>query len=353
MPNEMKEMTEKVYAPQVSVIVPVYMAEAYLHRCVDSLLAQTFTDFEILLIDDGSPDRSGEICDEYARKDKRVSVFHKENGGVSSARNLGIRKANSQYICFVDSDDFVGMDYLNHLMSGNFDFVVSGLTYISKGKEQLDNIPHHHQANDVTTIGLCIPELEKLYLLNGPCQKRFNRDLLIGKEIWFDEKCSNGEDTLFVLEFMQCVCSMKVISYSDYFYFRQERGTLSTKRSAYQIAYDFARKMFVFRTNMIERFRITSPQYYKYVHRLYIEYLFVSIYSLYYQKTTYNERLTFLSKVFQENTALKFVFDKKIHLRNIISILIIKSRNVRLANSFYESIFMIKRIYDKCLRVII
>ena len=79
--------------PKVSVIVPVYKAEAYLYRCVDSLLMQTFTNFEILLIDDGSPDRSGEICDEYARKDTRVRVFHKENGGVSSARNLGLKYA--------------------------------------------------------------------------------------------------------------------------------------------------------------------------------------------------------------------------------------------------------------------
>ncbi len=79
--------------PKISVIVPVYKAEKYLHRCVDSILAQTFTDFEVLLIDDGSPDRSGDICDEYAKKDSRVRVFHKENGGVSSARQYGIDNA--------------------------------------------------------------------------------------------------------------------------------------------------------------------------------------------------------------------------------------------------------------------
>lgn len=96
--------------PKISVIVPVYKAENYLHRCVDSLLAQTFQDFEILLIDDGSPDRSGEICDEYAKKDKRVRVFHKKNGGVSSARNLGLDNARGEWICFVDSDDWVDKD---------------------------------------------------------------------------------------------------------------------------------------------------------------------------------------------------------------------------------------------------
>ena len=91
----------------ISVIVPVYNAEKYLHRCIDSILAQTFTDFELLLVDDGAKDRSGEICDEYAAKDSRVSVFHKENGGVSSARNLGLDKAQGEWIIFIDSDDWI------------------------------------------------------------------------------------------------------------------------------------------------------------------------------------------------------------------------------------------------------
>ena len=98
--------------PLVSVIVPVYKAEKYLHKCVDSLLAQTMTDFEVLLINDGSPDRSGAICDEYAAKDSRIRVFHKENGGVSSARNLGILESQGKYITFVDSDDWLSPCYL-------------------------------------------------------------------------------------------------------------------------------------------------------------------------------------------------------------------------------------------------
>lgn len=101
--------------PKISVIVPVYKAETYLHRCVDSLLAQTFTDFEILLVDDGSPDRSGEICDEYARKDSRVRVFHKENGGVSSARQCGMDNARGEYTIHADPDDWVDPTMLEEL----------------------------------------------------------------------------------------------------------------------------------------------------------------------------------------------------------------------------------------------
>ena len=106
--NVMEENNTK---PKISVIVPVYNVEKYLRRCVDSILTQTFTDFEVLLIDDGSTDGSGKICDEYAKKDKRVRVFHKENGGVSSARNLGLDNVRGRYVTFVDADDKISPDY--------------------------------------------------------------------------------------------------------------------------------------------------------------------------------------------------------------------------------------------------
>ena len=99
----------------VSIIVPVYKAEAYLHRCVDSILAQTFTNWELLLIDDGSPDRSGAICDEYASKDARIRVFHKENGGVSSARQKGQDEAQGEYTIHADPDDWVEPTMLEEL----------------------------------------------------------------------------------------------------------------------------------------------------------------------------------------------------------------------------------------------
>ena len=89
----------------VSIIIPIYNSEQYLGKCIDSVLKQTFTDFELLLINDGSTDSSGKICDEYALKDARVRVFHKENGGVSAARNTGIKAAKGKYVTFVDADD--------------------------------------------------------------------------------------------------------------------------------------------------------------------------------------------------------------------------------------------------------
>ncbi|MGL5989242.1 glycosyltransferase family 2 protein [Cetobacterium sp.] len=95
---------------KISIIVPVYKVEPYLRKCIDSILAQTFKDFELILVDDGSPDSCGDICDEYAKKDKRIKVIHKKNGGQSSARNAGLDIAEGEYIGFVDSDDWIETD---------------------------------------------------------------------------------------------------------------------------------------------------------------------------------------------------------------------------------------------------
>lgn len=108
--------------PIISVIVPVYKVEPYLHRCVDSILNQSFADFELILVDDGSPDNCGAICDEYAGKDNRIHVIHQENGGLSAARNAGINWAfdhsDSQWLTFIDSDDWLHKDYLKLLLQG-------------------------------------------------------------------------------------------------------------------------------------------------------------------------------------------------------------------------------------------
>ena len=96
--------------PCVSVIIPVYKVEEYLERCIESVLGQTLDDLEIILVDDGSPDNCPRICDQYAEKDRRVSVIHKKNGGLASARNAGMKNASGEYIFFLDSDDWLELD---------------------------------------------------------------------------------------------------------------------------------------------------------------------------------------------------------------------------------------------------
>lgn len=130
--------------PTISVIVPVYKVEPYLRQCVDSILGQTFRDFELILVDDGSPDGCPAICDEYAEKDSRVKVIHKENGGLSSARNAGLDVAKGKYIAFVDSDDWIHPEMLetmqNRMQQHHADVAVCGVESVY---EDDSRIVHH------------------------------------------------------------------------------------------------------------------------------------------------------------------------------------------------------------------
>lgn len=131
-------------SPKISIVVPVYNAEKYLGRCINSILAQTFVDFEVLLIDDGSKDYSGNICDDYALIDMRIKVIHKKNEGVSTARNVGLDSARGEWIAFVDADDFVYPTWLHNyiVLADGYDLVVQGfknnsyLTYLNKKKQE-------------------------------------------------------------------------------------------------------------------------------------------------------------------------------------------------------------------------
>jgi glycosyltransferase involved in cell wall biosynthesis len=203
--------------PNISVIVPVYNAEKYLHRCIDCILAQAFTDFELLLINDGSKDNSGVICDEYAAKDSRVRVFHKENAGASSARNIGLDNAKGKYICFVDSDDWVDKDYLIKLTPKNgLDFVVCTITYEGKDKYVLPlKECLYTQFNIADDLNYIVEHMA----VCSPCCKIMHRDIIERNKIRFDTKVSAGEDMLFMYDYI-AVCNGNFVSkyYSGYHY---------------------------------------------------------------------------------------------------------------------------------------
>ena len=192
--------------PKISVIIPVYNTEKFLHRCIDSVLAQTYTDFELLLIDDGSKDSSGTICDEYAEKDSRVRVFHKENGGVSSARNLGLDNAQGEWVTFVDSDDYIEENFLKSF-EGNLDADLVVGNMIEKGPQGnlLKNIPsgYHHPLKKALE-----GNLTKL-AFQSACEKLFRGSLI--KNLRFDESMIIGEDHYFMLRYVYIAKSLRIL----------------------------------------------------------------------------------------------------------------------------------------------
>lgn len=179
--------------PKISVIVPIYKAEKYVRRCIDSILAQTFEDFELLLIDDGSPDNSGKICDEYSHKDSRIRVVHKENGGVSSARQCGLYYARGEYIIHADPDDWIDEDMYeemyNEAIHREADLVICDFKFEYSNSKSLTVFQDFEQLNSLSV-------LKKIYqCMYGCCwNKLVKRSCIINYNIQFPKELFYGED---------------------------------------------------------------------------------------------------------------------------------------------------------------
>ena len=204
--------------PCVSVVIPVYNVEQLLPKCIDSVLGQSFADFELLLIDDGSTDGSGSICDAYAEKDNRVRVFHKENGGASSARNVGLEKAIGDWVTFVDSDDYVLDDYFSLCSEKNVDLSTQNWRYDS------GEVKEWFEPRMVDNEGCQSFLKENLHtdMFRTACCSFFKRKILDDNNIKFDTRFKLGEDTLFVMDYYKYVESIRIVGNSCYIYNRQE-----------------------------------------------------------------------------------------------------------------------------------
>ena len=209
--------------PKVSIIVPVYNVELYLSRCIESILAQSFTNFELLLIDDGSPDNSGKICDDYAKKDSRIRVFHKKNGGVSSARNLGLDNAQGEWIAFVDSDDWVGDNLLDGFVSSDLsaDLIIQGFyaknwPYSKTTKEINVSLKEYLFKNE--NIVECINYLHISHNIGFLWCRFFKKRIIDDFNIQFNESYPLREDQEFIFHYMTKIDRIKTLAISEYHY---------------------------------------------------------------------------------------------------------------------------------------
>ena len=198
----------------ISIIIPIYNAEQYLHRCIDSILAQSYTDFELLLIDDGSKDSSGAICDAYAVKDNRVRVFHKENGGVSSARNLGLDNAQGDYITFCDADDYVDAEWLaaySEAIASNVDLAIQGY-YAIDGDNTVEKNLSPCQGDAIEAKRQLITSLMSQGMYGYLWVKLFRRAIIEEHAIRFDAQSTFREDEQF---FSKCLEYTSSFIYTD------------------------------------------------------------------------------------------------------------------------------------------
>lgn len=195
-----------------SVIIPIYNREKSIKKCIDSILRQSEKDFELILVDDGSTDNSLKICKDFEKTDNRIIVIHKENGGVSSARNAGIDVARGKYVVFVDSDDYVDNNYLEILSSKDADLVISGVIF-ENTQNKIDLL------NDFTLLDemLIIDFFSQYYAL--PCWgKKYDRNIIKKNNLRFDTSICYGEDALFCAQYINKCKTMSYIRAFTYHY---------------------------------------------------------------------------------------------------------------------------------------
>ena len=210
---------------KISVIVPIYNAEKYLRRCIDSILAQTFTDFELLLIDDGSKDKSGEICDEYARKDKRVKVFHKANEGISATREFGILHGGGNFIQFVDSDDWIEKTCLEDNLSlaekSNADIIINDYYIDVKDKSILRCQKYN---------GNLIEDIFNGNVFGALWNKFFRADTIKSSGVGFIHNLSFCEDIVFLCELLNSAPNLNIVVNVKAYYHYQSNSASLTRR---------------------------------------------------------------------------------------------------------------------------
>lgn len=225
---------------KISIIIPVFNTEQYISDCIESILAQTFKDFEAIFVDDGSEDDSYAIISKYVNLDSRIKVYHQNNAGVSAARNLGLAKASGEYIAFIDSDDTISPDYLQQLYLGisstSADIVMSGIIGVSNGIETYRGVL------DERTISLdseaCLLSFFNTYFLPSPVAKLYKYGIISSYGMHFDVNLSYAEDRDFNLMYFQHIRIASILSFCGYFY-RDVNNSLSKKRYDYKFLTEY------------------------------------------------------------------------------------------------------------------
>ena len=198
--------------PEVSIIIPCYNVEKYLRKCLDSVLSQTFCEWEAICVDDGSPDNCGEILDEYAKIDHRFKIIHQKNAGVSSARNAGLNMATGNWISFIDADDFLAADFYDkslRTIDECTDVVQSGMQLFGQKNKKIS-----YKKQLATKLDDILANVKKCYI----CNKLWRRSFLEENELKFAEDIAYCEDVLFTVTAAFCARKWKFIKYIGYFY---------------------------------------------------------------------------------------------------------------------------------------
>ncbi len=222
-----------------SIIVPMYNVDAYAKQCINSILSQAFKDFELILVDDGSTDKTGVIIDEYAEEDNRIRPIHKENGGLVSARKTGVKVAKGDYVVIVDGDDWVDSDYLHNaskVINQNHPDIVTYNYYTDDGEHcRISKVDNHNLLYGLNTLNDISTFVESILLRSFPAvwSKIMKRELYVEQQLRVNDKITMGEDGMVVFPLICHCCSIYVTNEAYYHYRYNPQSMTKNKKKVY------------------------------------------------------------------------------------------------------------------------
>ena len=337
-------------SPKISVIVPVYNVEKYLEKCVNSILNQTFKDFELILIDDCSPDNSGRMCDEF--NDERIKVIHlKKNEGISNVRNTGLQATKGEYIFFVDSDDFIGADTLKEVVEiideNNSDIVIFGYKKILEidGAIKSEQDVSYKDCNlkSKKEIADVVLDLKKLTLIDAACNKFYKASVIKNNNL----KYPYGEiyeDTEFNLQILSYINSMTVINKCYYNYMQRESsGSITKSYNPKKIVY--LKKRCETLNNYLKSQNLFNGENEKICNYFYLKYIFSCFIDLSFPNCSLSkkEKIAFINSEINDDSYLNVInnvsADGKI---DKIIIKIAKTKNKNIIYFFSKLMYIVK-----------
>lgn len=332
---------------KISIIIPIYNAERTLSKCINSLLKQTFLNFEILLINDGSTDNSLNICNEYLVKDKRVKVISQLNKGVSAARNKGVDEASGDYLCFVDADDWVEESYLDIFarkqMLYSEDILVLQSFYFDSG-QTLYVKKWNEEFYDDSNIAQCFLE-NNLFIYGAPWNKLFLLKLVKENKIRFPEDLSLGEDSLFFMNYLMYIKGIYLTSECAYHYM-EAFSFLSKKKHTPENLFSYYLNFYNYVEKQMFSKILNSDNRYSGFYSSQIQGITTAILNMFYHRYGNKYRHSFLYKIYQNyyNKFPNFVgltFFEKMKIKCLLT------RQIWLIDMMFYCLFIFRKVTFK------
>lgn len=335
-----------VYSKKISVIVPVYNVQDLIGTCIESVLNQTFPHFELILVDDGSKDHSREICERYAFGNSRIHFLTKANGGVSSARNLGLAYATGEWVTFIDSDDFVTPDFLAQLYQhiapdAKAQFVIGGTQTVDRYGQNKDRIWAYP---DITLEGSECARLFTTYGLfyTGPWSKLYDRNLIERKTIRFREDISYSEDVLFMAEYLFHVERVVLFSSLNYKFRIWSNSTLSNKISPFENEVACFRYYDKVKNELMTRFG-TEPDVPEILERHRFMFLRRTLYALYRSPESGKSRRRKLFRLIKPNEKNILTYWEKAYLMDRIGVQLLYRHQLHLYDAYMVLLYFLRK----------